>query len=168
MKKLRLLLFEHCNRSCEGCCNKQWDLSELPVCTDYSPYDMIILTGGEPMLRPAVVKNMINMIRKYNDCPIILYTAKTNNIEDLCSVIFKIDGITITLHEQSDVDNLYRVIQLCSIVSKPLTKRLNVFSNVGLPKTARTTLNFFGWEIKDNIEWIEDCPLPEDEEFMRI
>ena len=26
---LRLLLWEECNRTCQGCCNKDWDLSSL-------------------------------------------------------------------------------------------------------------------------------------------
>ena len=50
--KLRLLLFEECNRSCPGCCNRDWDLQPLPVCYDLPPYRIILLTGGEPMLYP--------------------------------------------------------------------------------------------------------------------
>ncbi len=42
-KKLRLLLFEECTRSCPGCCNRDWDLQSLPVCRDYSPYQLIML-----------------------------------------------------------------------------------------------------------------------------
>lgn len=43
MSKLRLLLWEECNRTCAGCCNKDWNLSELPVCFDYSGYDLILI-----------------------------------------------------------------------------------------------------------------------------
>ena len=45
--KLRLVLFEACDRCCPGCCNHDWDLKNLPVCTDYTPYEMIMLTGGQ-------------------------------------------------------------------------------------------------------------------------
>lgn len=77
-KKLRLLLFEKCNRNCKGCCNKQWDLSKLPIENDFTGYKLIILTGGEPLLEPDLVKNVIRMIRNKTDAKIILYTAKIN------------------------------------------------------------------------------------------
>ena len=48
--KLRLLLLDDCNRNCPGCCNRDWDLQALPLCQDYTPYRLIMLTGGEPML----------------------------------------------------------------------------------------------------------------------
>jgi molybdenum cofactor biosynthesis enzyme MoaA len=44
MKKLRLLVTSECNRSCSGCCNKEWDLDKLPVCESYKDYDEIYLT----------------------------------------------------------------------------------------------------------------------------
>ena len=66
-KKLRLLLFETCNRSCEGCCNKDWDLTSLSVCTDYTPYREILLTGGEPLLQPELVVQAIREIREQTD-----------------------------------------------------------------------------------------------------
>ena len=34
-EKLRLLLFEECDRDCPGCCNRDWDLRSLPVCRDF-------------------------------------------------------------------------------------------------------------------------------------
>ena len=44
-EKLRLLLFEECDRDCPGCCNRDWDLRSLPVCRDFTPYQVIMLTG---------------------------------------------------------------------------------------------------------------------------
>lgn len=61
MRKLRLLFTKDCNRDCPGCCNKDWDLDHLPVCADFKPYDLVMITGGEPMLYP---ERLLKLIRK--------------------------------------------------------------------------------------------------------
>jgi hypothetical protein len=162
--KLRLLLFEDCDRACAGCCNKQWALESLPGCAEWDGYDEIMLTGGEPMLRPDYVKGVIDAIRVQVDTPIYMYTAKTSNPLALVEILEMIEGITVTLHEQSDVGNfcwLLACIKRAGVEGKSL--RLNVFSGVDV-----SGLALADWNIKDNIEWIPDCPLPENERFMRL
>ena len=103
MKELRLLLFKDCNRKCKGCCNKDWDLDNLPVCKSFKDYKTIMLTGGEPMLNPKLVEETIMAIRRINKtAKIIMYTAKVDhyNILYICKLL---DGLTLTLHKQSDV-----------------------------------------------------------------
>ena len=162
---LRLLLFEECNRACEGCCNKQFDLDNLPVEKDFSTYEMIILTGGEPMLRPKIVLEAIRKIRNQSKAKIILYTAYLNPYNSLTyQVLAELDGVTLSLHEQSDINNF----QTLQVVIKPamkdwdFSKRLNVFKEVDL-----TNIDTSGWVVKKDVEWIENCPLPENEVFMR-
>ena len=164
-KTLRLLLFEDCNRSCEGCCNKQWDLSKLPVVWDYSVYDTIILTGGEPMLHPNTLFETIDLIKVVNPtAKIILYTAMTSTPYTLQQVLQQIDGLTVTLHNQQDMIPFLCFNNILNIDLESKTLRLNIFdevevSNYQIPEH---------WQIKDNIEWIEDCPLPDNEVFMRL
>lgn len=163
MKKLRLLITEQCNRNCEGCCNKEWDLKKLPVCTDFQNWDQIILTGGEPMLVPQIIRGTINKIKNVNPCPIILYTAKVDKIQSILSILFFVDGLTVTLHETKDVIPFMKFNKVLPRGIKK-TLRLNIFKEVKkVPK------HLFGkWVIKDGIEWIKECPLPKDETFMRI
>jgi len=153
---LRLLLFEECNRACEGCCNKQWDLMQLPVCGSYDGYDVIMLTGGEPLLRPDLIRETVAQIRASSDAQIVLYTARVVGLAEIAPIL---DGVTLTLHEQSDVVPFVALSKRMSGGSL----RLNVFSNVDI-----TGVDTTGWQVKDEIEWIEDCPLPEDEVFMRL
>ena len=161
--KLRLLITDKCDRSCEGCCNKQWDLQSLPVAGGFSKYDMIMLTGGEPMLFPSIIKSVVREIRVTNkDAPIIVYTAKVDEIDGFFDVYYHVDGFTVTLHEQKDVEPWYYIRQLILLNEKPMSLRLNVFKGVELGDCDTT-----GWIVKRDIDWIEDCPLPEDEEFMR-
>ena len=162
--KLRLLLFEECDRSCAGCCNRQFDLDALPVVPNWNGWGEIILTGGEPMLRPDYVKGVIDAIRVHTDTPIYMYTAKTSNPLAVLEVLEMIDGLTVTLHEQGDVGNfcwLLACIKRAGVKDKSL--RLNVFSGVDVKG-----INLSDWKVKENIEWIPNCPIPQDERFMRL
>lgn len=162
--KLRLLLFPECNRSCRGCCNKEWDLNKLPRASTYTNYKEIILTGGEPMLRPEVIKDTVKTIREQTTTPIFLYTAKSDDIQEFLDVLKVIDGVTLTLHVPSDIitfKELSEALKGADIKGKSL--RLNVFRGVSL-KDVDTSM----WIVKKNIKWIKDCPLPEDEVFLRL
>ena len=164
-KTLRLLLFEDCNRSCEGCCNKQWDLSKLPVVNDFTPYDTIILTGGEPMLQPQTVWDVMYDIGQTNqDAKIILYTAMTTEPYTLMSLLKYLDGLTITLHNQQDIIPFLCFNNILGMDLAEKSLRLNVFNEVNISDYQIPVI----WQIKENIEWIEDCPLPDNEVFMRL
>lgn len=149
---LRLLLFDACNRKCLGCCNEQWNLDALPVATDFRGYDMVLLTGGEPMLHPTLVAMAADYIYSQTDVPIILYTAMP---QMLPRVMPYLDGVTVTLHEQADVAPFLALPKLHGSL------RVNVFAGIEVDDVP-------GWKMKRNVEWIEDCPLPEGEVFMRL
>jgi hypothetical protein len=162
--KLRLLLFEDCDRSCEGCCNKDWDLKALPVCDDYSPYDEILLTGGEPLLKPKLVDKVISDIKNSSSSKIYIYTAKLDNMVAVTWLLDRVDGLCVTLHKQSDVFAWHRFAENLYSEYWGKSLRLNVFKGVDLSELYIPDQ----WEVKKDIEWIKDCPLPEDEVFMKL
>ena len=47
MTKLRLLVTEKCDRNCGGCCNKSFDLKNLPIFNigDSHNFKSIMITG---------------------------------------------------------------------------------------------------------------------------
>ncbi len=155
---LRLLLFKECNRDCPLCCNKGFDLKSLPVCADYTKYDSIVLTGGEPLINPKKVHEAIDKIRKVYAGKIFLYTAKTDDKKALASILDRIDGITITLHDNGDIEPFKKFNQYYKDKNKSF--RLTVFSVVKFRKAPKR------WNMKV-IDWIVDCPLPKNEVFMR-
>ena len=164
MRKLRLLLFKECNRNCEGCCNKYWNLDNIQICNSFKDYDEIILTGGEPMLRPDVIKQTVNDIKKENNkAKIYMYTAYTHNNE-LLNILKQVDGLTLTLHDESDILPFwkfhYKLIKLK--LNKSL--RLNIFKPLKL-YNCPTLKN---WKIKNNITWDKGALLPTNEVFMRL
>jgi organic radical activating enzyme len=167
MKVLRLITTYDCPKNCPGCCNKQEQFNpvNIPVWDrGLDDYDMIILTGGEPLMYPYSTMNIIERIRfQKPEIKIILYTAKMNDIDMIENILGHIDGITITLHDQHDVDDFRRLnFRLLSrrrwIQDNNKTLRLNIFRGVSL-----LLINPHPWKIKDDIVWIPDCPLPKHE-----
>ena len=157
-EKLRLPLFEECNRNRQGCCNKDWDLQSIPVCTDFTPYRLIMLTGGEPMLHPEKILDAVSTIRTQTTAPIYLYTAMVNDALD--DVISYIDGAVVTLHTPGDVKPFERFDQTAhNLFGKSL--RLNIFEEVG------DVVSSPRWRRKEHMEWIPNCPLPNGEVLMR-
>lgn len=166
MKSLRLLLLKECNRSCAGCCNKEWDLDALPICQSFQGYDEIILTGGEPFLKPELILSTILKIKLENPiAKIFVYTAKTDTENKyLINILDLIDGLTVTLHEQEDVkDFCFFTGWIRKNNFSHLSLRLNIFKGVKINSFWK-----LGWKVKDNIEWIKNCPLPKNEVFMRL
>jgi len=164
--KLRLLLFEDCNRQCKGCCNKEWDLKALPVETDFTQYSKILLTGGEPMIDPFWIHVVIRTIRRHTKAPIYLYTAKVDELYSTLDVLREIDGMTVTLHDQEDVAPFLALNNHIShfLHTNPYKSlRLNIFKGIEID-----TEPLFLWRIRKNIVWTKDCPLPKGEVFKRF
>ncbi len=172
--KLRLLLWPDCGKSCPGCCNKDWDLTALPIATNLIPFSEIILTGGEPMLYPDLLQRVIGEIQATTHSPkIFLYTANTKNYNKLIDILTVINGVTITLHDPEDVTDFIRLIEEMNKINEinshwldDKSLRLHVFEDVDASAIENINLSDI-WNIKGNIRWIENCPLPADEVFMR-
>lgn len=183
MRKLRLLFTEDCNRACKNCCNKQRNLDALTKCKSFIGYDEIIITGGEPMLHFDKLCTLLEDI-SYLESKKILYTAKTDNPAELLNLVMRyLDGLTVTLHTIKDIAPFAVFNHMIADYVRRLkvrhrlafedglppipSLRLNVFKQVGLKAHGLSENNLPLWQIKDNMEWIEDCPLPNDEVFMK-
>lgn len=163
MSKLRLVVTERCNRNCEGCCMKAWKERVPKFTGDYADYDEVLLTGGEPLLEWDKLTKNIREIRRDTSADIFLYTAYRNKKTILALLMF-VDGITLTFHEQSDTEgwnDFQELLLTTDMRGKSL--RLNVFEGISLEG-----LNLIGWKVKDNMHWIEDCPLPEGEVIRKL
>ena len=172
MNKLRLLFNTQCNRSCAGCCNKDWNLGELPEVEHFN-YDIIMITGGEPLLEPERLIGLVQAIRVVSRAQIYLYTAMTvhqRSFKLIYDVMRYIDGVTITLHTQYDVAGLKHVIY--SIQNDVKTRavfykksvKINIFEGIDEESISYPPM----WDIKRNITWIKNCPLPDGEVFKRL
>jgi organic radical activating enzyme len=167
MKTLRLLMTKDCQRACPGCVNKDWQLDKLAVCDSYKGYDEIIITGGEPMLDVVKLMRIVYQIREENPkAKIYVYTSYTERFTRIACVLYNVDGITLTLHDQKDVIHFEKLdAMLYDAMAKDdwehKSLRLNVFKGIKYIKP------WCNWQAKNNIVWIKDCPLPINEVFMR-
>ena len=168
---LRLILFGRCNRNCEGCCNKDFDIDKLPVPESFDGYKQVILTGGEPMLKPILINMIVKDIkREAPETKIILYTAKVDDYVIVEYLLNYLNGITVTLHEQDDVHDLIKLSSYLKEFGTDLndkTLRLNIFEGIELPLENVDEIEKM-WQIKKDIKWIKNCPLPSNEVLMRL
>lgn len=129
----------------------------------YTGFDIVMLTGGEPLLRPDLVLETVADVRKKSKAMIIVYTAMMHDVEQFRDVLREVDGITLTLHEQQDIKDfemLCKRLTPAELAGKSM--RLNIFSNVSCSAIPEY------WVVKDNIEWIKECPLPDGETLERL
>ena len=168
MKKLRLLVTKSCNRSCAGCYNKNFDLDSLPVITDFSHYEKVMITGGEPMLFPHALLDLISEIRAQNSTvKIYLYTASPDVLENR-AILSSIDGLQLSLHKtninEMTTFNFRQVILKDAREWCKISTRLSVFPEMDNVIVIRPEV----WDVIRFQDWIDNCPLPDDELFGRI
>lgn len=108
MNTLHLVVTNLCDRNCKYCCNKKYDIPQLPYATDenFKWADMLCLTGGEPF----EYANPCNLAKKYrkqykNLKAIIVYTNAKELADylDNGGTIHDIDGVNISV---KDIDDL--------------------------------------------------------------
>lgn len=172
-KKLRLLVTANCYNKCPLCCNKQFDMNQIPV-VDRWDYDEIMITGGDPMLYPERLENLLESLywitaEMGRDTKVYLYTSRIEwyRLERYIKKKF-IDGIVLAPHSTDDL-KFFRKVNFdilqkirygyeydCSFILKvfPETKD-------ALPENLKI------WKVKES-QWIENCPLPEGEDFRRV
>lgn len=165
MANLRLLLWPECDRDCEYCCNKQYDLNALPVAPDFREYGEIILTGGEPLLYPHVLLDEIKRIKRRTMAFIYLYTACSTKQVSFLRVLREVHGITLTIHKQEDVDDFYRlqrVLDLHYPDIKHKSLRLNIRNGINMMGMVSHYWHVDFWEPQ------LVCPVPDNEVLMRL
>lgn len=190
-KKCRLLLTAKCPNNCPLCCNKQFSLEKDVPVIDRLDYDEFILTGGEPLQFPTSVVEIIHNISAITDYMGIspkfyLYTSVCNPIV-WNEILPYLNGITYTTHTRSNAKELIQLIgvlknlntgydavlpSLCNIQNKSVW--LNLFSEAKDLIDAELAMTSYSWDdisryfrIKP-MEWQENCPVPEGEDFRRI
>jgi len=119
------------------------------------------LTGGEPMLKQDLIKQIAADIRSQNStAKIYVQTAWAKGPEDLVEILDHVDGLTLTMHTRKDIEPLEQLTKLLPNSDKSL--RLNVFRGIS---TGAADLS--DWNVKKGLTWLDDCPLPTNEVFMR-
>jgi len=106
---LHLLVTELCDRNCEYCCNKEYDIANLPHVTEeeLKSVNELCITGGEPF----TYSNPCNIAKKYREKypnieRVIVYTNALELRSYLLSggKIHDIDGLSVSIKHMGDRD----------------------------------------------------------------
>lgn len=166
MKKSRIIISFDCPRSCPNCCNTYSNIIDGGIRTANLAdcvigFDQVMITGGEPMLFPKRVKQLIQDIRTLNPAAsIFLYTAlATPALGDIIDII---DGIHFTLHAEVTVQDILDFWRFQGLLeNKTGSYRLYIDSEVRRMIPIVPNL----WTRLEVKAWIKEgeCALPENE-----
>ncbi len=170
MRIARVLVTWDCLRDCDLCCNKNLPV-ELRSCrlSDLRDYDQVLLTGGEPMLYPEKLQEIIRELRSRTPVTkqkIYLYTALY--VPALEQLVNLVDGVHFTLHHPlrpGDLDGFRRFQNVIGRYRGTYkTFRLYVEPRISDP-VAIIPDRWARVEVKP---WMMECPLPEGEELFYL
>ena len=172
-KKLRLLITTKCYHNCLSCCNKQYDMLKIPVYDFKRKYSEVYITGGEPLLAGQTLTDVLSKIPDKTK-QVILYTAEpiflishAQNYD-----ISRITGLTITIHNNKDLESFIIFLLWFNTQRFALnyikSNRLKVFQTATNWNSLHHALNLSRFAVTDGLYYIENCPVPQDEDFKRI
>ena len=134
VKNIHLMVTSLCNRNCPYCCNRQYNLSDIPQVSDeeLQKAENIFITGGEPFAF-AQPEEIAFYLKKYyrNIKQVIVYT---NAYELYCYLtdgltINYIDGLTISLKNQADKWHLEHITPFLKEYPNCKSNRLYYFDD---------------------------------------
>jgi len=132
-KVARVVITKECDRSCPTCANKYWDLDNLPIITGNEAYDVILLTGGEPLKFVEELLLLVQYFRAKSRADIFVYTAKLDKPQDIHDVLKVVDGITITLRTNREIDDFLAIDRVVANLTKRRSCNLSVFGDIEIP-----------------------------------
>jgi hypothetical protein len=112
---MHLLVTDKCDRDCAYCCNKQYDVKNIPVASkeEFESVDTVCLTGGEPfkygepcaiaMWLKSTYQNIKNVYVYTNAAPLYerLEMEKSNRFGSIG--FSSLDGVSVSIKNVDDV-----------------------------------------------------------------
>lgn len=166
MKIARILITDKCTRNCKNCCNKYTEIMSSAKEVDdpafFNEYDMLLLTGGEPLLAIDRAIEILTAVRSFQT----VYFYSSIYTDDFEYLMERTDGFHYTIHSPVTHKDLqfFNVVQSLARQNKNKSFRLYIENTVSRSITINPSL----WdriEIKQYIEESE-CKLPENEELF--
>jgi len=163
-KVIHLMVTSLCLRNCPYCCNKQYDLNDIPYVTDeeLKECEILCLTGGEPFeftnpcrlasYYKATYPNIKKVYVYTNASEFNGYLARNNNLHS-------IDGVNVSIKNMNDLNSFTRIIEN-GWVNMLKDNRLYVFNKL----EPKDTGNFKVFQR----EWQEEFKPADDSIFRKI
>lgn len=130
---IHLMITDKCNRNCKYCCNKQYDVNEIPVVTTEELLDAecIFLTGGEPFAYSDPVVAAFQLRHLFSNIQrVYVYTNAlelAEYLKDKKAPLVYLDGLTISIKNAKDKRAFEEVISKDERVLRLKSNWLYVF-----------------------------------------
>ena len=167
VKNVHLMVTSLCNRHCPYCCNRQYNLSDIPQVSDeeLQKAENIFITGGEPFAfaQPEEIAFYLKLCYP-NIKRVVVYTNALELYNYLANGIHinYIDGLTISLKNQADKKYFMDIVSFLKEYPNCKSNRLYYFDECYIEGLDTT-----GFEVSKR-EWqSEFIPAP-DSIFRRI
>lgn len=163
-KIIHILVTNLCNRNCEFCCNKQYDMNTIPYVTDEElrNAEVLCLTGGEPFkyTEPNAIASYYK--RNYSNIKkVYVYTNALEFAEYLLDggALYFIDRVNVSIKVLADAIMFEKFIKHNEKVQELSSNLLYIFNNLYSEKPKGfTTINR---------EWQEEFEPANDSIFRR-
>ena len=149
---IHLLTTTLCLRDCKHCCNKQYDLNEVPYVTEdeLNNCETILLTGGEPALFSNIYNISYELRKKYpNIKNIYLYANALEFSWAYYDCINGIDGVNISVKTPMD-RNAFLSIQNSPMLTSKKSNRVYVFDDLIKEEEVNEHFKFVKREWQEN------------------
>lgn len=172
----RVIVTKRCHRKCPYCVNMHPEIKaqmeKLQDVEQLARFETVCLTGGEPFLAPNETLRLIKELRAQNPTQkIYVYASIFEMTKEQLRILALVDGLHYTIHQNptSDDQEMLNALQLVlmgyqSMKRPPCGKSFrlalspDIFSSIGIVPSA--------WNDIRVKEWLDDCPLPENEELF--
>ena len=172
MKKIaRLIITLDCSRHCDYCVNEYESTTKqmkpITKVKELAKYDEILITGGEPMLRPERTFKIVHGLRiAYPKKKLYLYTALFHPM--LFKILPYLDGMHFTLHKRSSSTDGQNFHYMQDVLSNTWNKKKSFRLYIHPEYPYSLQLWPIVWKRVEMKPWIkeEDMCLPPNEELL--
>jgi pyruvate-formate lyase-activating enzyme len=139
-------------------------------------YDILMLTGGEPMLYPDRIIKIARILRKVAPkAEIFLYTALHKDDHDLERVLPHVDGVQFSLHKEADDKDIEQFQSFQNVAKKwHSSKSFRLYVDRAMPHAERVKVipsvwkrfEIKPWASEDELKAQQPGGLPSGEELF--
>ncbi len=134
-KIIHIMVTSLCDRNCKYCCNKEYNLNDIPYVTDEElrQAETICITGGEPFAFVSPCDIAKHYKRKYpNIKNIYVYTNALELAEYILNdgKIEFIDGVNVSIKCKKDAEMFNTIVKKDERIAKLPSNLLYVFDNL--------------------------------------
>lgn len=164
---IHLLVTDLCARDCPHCCNKQYDVKDIPIVTDEELMEChtVCLTGGEPILfaDPNAISELLK--RGYGNIKAVYLYANAFELFLRLSKGYQtrfIDGFSVSIKNDRDLEAFRLLQKRYGSVFDGKSNRVYVFDGLLAENEAGPSFRFV------KREWQEDFVPADDSIFRKL